>query len=76
MLHLIQMWLDAPVEETESGRQKKRTTRNRRRETRCSPGVTPITIPVNMYMRRFVLGWKRLEARERYKAKIVNYADD
>ena len=27
-------------------------------------------------MRRFVLGWKQLGYAERYKARIVNYADD
>jgi RNA-directed DNA polymerase len=30
----------------------------------------------NIYMRRFVLGWKQLGCAERYKAHIVNYADD
>jgi group II intron reverse transcriptase/maturase len=29
LLHLIQMWLEAPVEETDEGGHKKRTTRNR-----------------------------------------------
>lgn len=30
----------------------------------------------NLYMRRFVLGWKKLGHEERLKAYIVNYADD
>ena len=30
----------------------------------------------NLYMRRFVLGWKKLGHEERWKAYIVNYADD
>jgi RNA-directed DNA polymerase len=30
----------------------------------------------NIYMRRFVLGWKQLGYAARYKAHIVNYADD
>jgi RNA-directed DNA polymerase len=30
----------------------------------------------NLYMRRFVLGWKRLGHEQRLKAHIVNYADD
>jgi len=30
----------------------------------------------NLYMRRFVLGWKVLGHEKRLKAKIVNYADD
>jgi RNA-directed DNA polymerase len=30
----------------------------------------------NLYMRRFVLGWKQLGHEKRLKAYIVNYADD
>ena len=30
----------------------------------------------NLYMRRFVLGWKKLGYEERLQAYIVNYADD
>jgi len=30
----------------------------------------------NLYMRRFVLGWKKLGHERRLKAYIVNYADD
>jgi RNA-directed DNA polymerase len=30
----------------------------------------------NLYMRRFVLGWKTLGHEKRFQARIVNYADD
>jgi RNA-directed DNA polymerase len=30
----------------------------------------------NLYMRRFLLGWKQLGHEKRLRAKIVNYADD
>src|SRR2546421_10503885 len=30
----------------------------------------------NLYMRRFVLGWKKLGHEKRLAAHIVNYADD
>ena len=30
----------------------------------------------NLYMRRFVLGWKKLGHEKRLQARIVNYADD
>ena len=30
----------------------------------------------NLYMRRFVLGWKRLGHERRLRARVVNYADD
>jgi RNA-directed DNA polymerase len=76
MLHLIKMWLEAPVEETDERGRKQRTTRNRD-EKRGIPQGSPISpLLANLYMRRFVLGWKRLELARRLEAHIVNYADD
>jgi group II intron reverse transcriptase/maturase len=76
MLHLIKMWLQAPVEETDERGQKKRTTRNRD-EGRGIPQGSPLSpLLSNIYMRRFVLGWKLLGYARRYNAHIVNYADD
>ena len=76
VLHLIQMWLDAAVEETDKRGNKKRMTRNRD-EKRGIPQGSPISpLLSNIYMRRFVLGWQKLGYAERYKARIVNYADD
>jgi group II intron reverse transcriptase/maturase len=76
MLHLIQMWLTAPVEETDRRGNTKRTTRNRD-EKRDIPQGSPLSpLLSNIYMRRFVLGWQQLGHAERYKARIVNYADD
>jgi RNA-directed DNA polymerase len=76
MLHLIKMWLEAPVEETDERGNKRRSTRNRD-EGRGSPQGSPISPWLsNLYMRRFVLGWKKLGHERRLKAYIVNYADD
>ena len=76
MLHLIKMWLEAPVEETDERGQKHRTARNRK-EHRGTPQGAPISpLLANIYMRRFVLGWKKLGYEHRFKARIVNYADD
>ena len=76
MLHLIKMWLEAPVEETDEHGNKHRSTRNRD-EGRGSPQGSPISpLLSNLYMRRFVLGWKKLGHERRLKAYIVNYADD
>ena len=70
MLHLIKMWLEAPVEETDERGNKHRGTRNRD-EGKGTPQGAPISpLLSNVYMRRFVLGWKKLGHR------IVNYADD
>ena len=76
MLHLIKMWLKAPVEETDDRGKKHRSTRNRD-EGRGSPQGSPISpLLSNIYMRRFVLGWKKLGHERRLGAYIVNYADD
>src|SRR2546429_9039546 len=76
MLHLIKMWLEAPVEETDERGNIHRSTRNRD-EGRGTPQGSPISpLLSNLYMRRFVLGWKKLGHEERWKAYIVNYADD
>ncbi len=76
MLHLIKMWLEAPVEETDEHGNKHRSTRNRD-EGRGTPQGAPISpLLSNLYMRRFVLGWKQLGHEKRLKAYIINYADD
>src|SRR5256714_6479193 len=43
--------------------------------TFCVRGVISPLLS-NLYMRRFVLGWKQLGHEKRLKAYIVNYADD
>jgi group II intron reverse transcriptase/maturase len=76
MLHLIKMWLQAPVEETDGRGGTRRTTRNRD-EGRGTPQGAPISpLLSNLYMRRFILGWEVLGHRDRFDAEIVNYADD
>ena len=76
MLHLIKLWLVAPVEEKDNRGRIHRTTRNRD-EGRGSPQGSPISpLFANLYMRRFVLGWKTLGHERELKARIVNFADD
>jgi group II intron reverse transcriptase/maturase len=76
MLHLIKMWLEAPVEETDDRGRKQRTTRNKD-QGKGTPQGAPISPALsNLYMRRFVLGWKALGHEKRLDAHIVNYADD
>jgi RNA-directed DNA polymerase len=76
VLHLIKMWLETPVEETDERGRKKRTTRNRD-EKRGIPQGSPLSpLLSNVYMRRFVLGWKHLGYAQRFGAQIVTYADD
>lgn len=76
VLRLVKQWLDAPVEETDDRGRKQRTTRNRD-EGRGTPQGAPISpLLANLYMRRFILGWKKFGHEARLQAKIVNYADD
>jgi group II intron reverse transcriptase/maturase len=76
MLHLLKMWLEAPVEESgESGRTR-RTTRSKDEGRGTPQGGVASPLLANLYMRRFVLGWKVLGHEARLNAHIVNYADD
>jgi len=76
LLALIKAWLEAPVEEEDERGRKKRTTRNKD-EGRGTPQGAPLSpLLSNLYMRRFILGWKVLGHERRFDAHIVNYADD
>ncbi len=76
MLRLIKSWLEAPVEEIDERGRHHRTTRNKD-QGRGTPQGAPISpLLSNLYMRRFVLGWKVLGYEQRLRAYIVNYADD
>ena len=76
VLHLLKMWLECPVEETDERGRKRRTTQakdNRRGIPQGSP-ISPLL--ANLYMRRFVLGWKQRGLEHRLGSRIVTYADD
>src|SRR3982751_5530358 len=76
LLGLIAMWLEAPVEEIDGRGRHHRTTRNKD-EGRGSPQGSPLSpLLANIYMRRFVHGWKTLGHERRLNASVVNYADD
>jgi group II intron reverse transcriptase/maturase len=76
VLHLIKMWLECPVEETDDRGRKTRTT-EARDSRRGIPQGSPISpLLANLYMRRFVLGWKMLGLEQSLGSRIVTYADD
>ena len=65
-----------PVVE-EDGKGGKRRTNRARKERKGTPQGAPISpLLSNIYMRRFILGWKALGHARRFSAEIVNYADD
>lgn len=76
MLGLIKQWLTTPVEETDNRGRRHRTTRNKDEGLGVPQGAPISPLLSNLYMRRFVLGWKVLGHEKRLDAHIVNYADD
>jgi RNA-directed DNA polymerase len=76
VLHLIKMWLVSPVEETDDRGRKTRTTeaKDKRRGIPQGSPISPLL--ANLYMRRFVLGWKKLGLERSLGSRIVTYADD
>jgi len=76
VLHLIKMWLESAVEETDDRGRKKRTT-EAKDSGRGIPQGSPLSpLLANLYMRRFVLAWKKLGLERRLGSRIVTYADD
>ncbi len=76
VLHLIKMWLDCPVEETDDRGRRTRTTeaRDKRRGIPQGSPISPLL--ANIYMRRFVLGWKMFGLERTLGTRLVTYADD
>jgi group II intron reverse transcriptase/maturase len=76
VLHLIRQWLEVPVEEDDGHGHRRRTTSNRDTGRGIPQGAPISPLLSNLYMRRFVLGWKQWGCERRWSAHIVNYADD
>ena len=76
VLHLIKIWLDCPVEETDDRGRRTRTTeaRDKRRGIPQGSPISPLL--ANIYMRRFVLGWKMFGLERTLGSRLVTYADD
>jgi RNA-directed DNA polymerase len=75
MLHLIKVWLQVPVEETdETG--KKRLTGGKGQDRGTPQGGVISPLLANLYMNRMLKGWRNTKRGEQYQARVVNYADD
>jgi RNA-directed DNA polymerase len=76
MLELLKKWLQCAVEEKDKRGRTIRTTQAKDSK-RGIPQGSPISpLLANIYMRRFVLGWKRMGLEWKLKSRIVSYADD
>jgi RNA-directed DNA polymerase len=76
VLHLIKMWMEGPVEETDDRGRKTRTTQARDKRRGIPQGSPLSPLLANLYMRRLVLGWKKLGLERSLGTRIVSYADD
>ena len=76
VLHLIRMWQDCPVEETDDRGRRTRTTEARDKRRGIPQGSPLSPLLANIYMRRFVLGWKMFGLERTLGARLVTYADD
>lgn len=76
VLHLIKMWLESAVEEEDGRGGRRRTTKNKDERKGIPQGAPISPLLSNLYMKRFILGWKNLGYEEKFQSKIVNYADD
>jgi RNA-directed DNA polymerase len=76
LLHLLKMWLEAPLEETDEQGRKQRTTRTKDQGRGTPQGGVIAPLLANRYRRRFLVGWQRCGHEQRLDAHIVNYADD
>ncbi len=73
VLHLIKMWLKAPIEETnDKGKPTRRRTGNR--GTPQGGVLSPLL--ANIYMRRFLKAWEERGLEQRFGSRVISYADD
>ena len=76
MLELIKAWLEMAVEEDDGAGGKRRTNRARKERKGIPQGAPISPLASNLYMRRFILGWKVRGHARHFRSEIVNYADD
>ena len=76
VLHLIKMWLECTTEETDRRGHKTRKTESKDTGRGIPQGAPISPLMANVYMRRFVLAWKKFGLEQSLGAKLVTYADD
>jgi len=75
MLHVLKMWLKAPVAEPdERGAQRMSGGKRATRGTPQGGVVSPLL--ANIYMHRYIKAFRRYGLDQKYGAQLVTYADD
>lgn len=75
MLHLLRLWLKAPVEERD-GQGRTRRTGGRHHGMGTPQGGCISPLMANVYMHRFLRAWRERGMDRHLQAKVVSYADD
>jgi len=75
MLSVIKQWLRVPVvEQTDDGEHRTTDAADKSRGVPQGGPLSPMM--ANLYLRRFILAWKKFGHERRLQARVVNYADD
>jgi RNA-directed DNA polymerase len=75
VLRLIKAWLKVPVEERD-GKGNRRLTGGRGSGCGTPQGGVISPLLANLYMNRFLKGWRITQRGKQFGAQVVNYADD
>ena len=73
MLHLIKMWLTAPVMQRDKDGNWRNTGKNQK-GTPQGGVISPLL--ANLYMNRFLKYWRMQGKGQEWRAEVIAYADD
>src|SRR3954454_4803723 len=75
VLRLLQLWLKAPVEETDASG-KRRMTGGKKSTCGSPQGGVVSPMLATLYMNRFLKHWRKTRQGELFRARVISYADD
>jgi RNA-directed DNA polymerase len=75
VLRLIKLWLRAPVEERDAAG-KRHVSGGKANRTGTPQGGVISPLLANLYINRFLKHWRLQDCGKRFRAHLINYADD